>query len=135
MNNTQCCVIDADNYYVDLFSVYEDGEKVLHVYGYTMQPGDRMLDVSQPLKRLHVGGEGFVRPRWDASATAWVEGATAEELVAWEAEHPAPPAPPPSRVDELEVEVARLKAQNELQAQHQTFLEDCLLEMGNIVYA
>ncbi len=39
------------------------------------------------------------------------------------------------RVEELEAENARLKAQNELQAQHQTFLEDCLLEMGNVVYA
>ncbi|HIY53711.1 MAG TPA: hypothetical protein H9832_07125, partial [Candidatus Agathobaculum merdavium] len=81
---------DADNYYVDLFSVYEDGEKVLHVYGYTMQPGDRMLDVSQPLKRLHAGGAGFVKPRWDEDTAAWVEGATAEELAAWEAKHPAP---------------------------------------------
>ena len=90
MNNTQCCVIDADNYYVDLFSVYEDSEKVLHVYGYTMQPGDRMLDVSQPLKRLHAGGAGFVKPRWDEDTAAWVEGATAEELAAWEEAHPAP---------------------------------------------
>ena len=49
-----------------------------------------MLDVSQPLKRLHAGGAGFVRPRWDEDAAAWVEGATAEELAAWEAAHPAP---------------------------------------------
>ena len=44
-------------------------------------------------------------------------------------------APLPSRVEVLEAEVTRLRAQNELQAQHQTFLEDCLLEMGNVVYA
>ena len=49
-----------------------------------------MLDVSQPLKRLHAGGAGFVKPRWDEDTAAWVEGATAEELAAWEAKHPAP---------------------------------------------
>lgn len=51
--------------------------------------------------------------------------------------------PPVPTVDEqarekcaaLEAENARLKAQNELQAQQQAFLEDCLLEMGDIVYA
>lgn len=56
-----------------------------------------------------------------------------EEEIA--ADRSALPAPPPSRVEVLEAEVTRLRAQNELQAQHQTFLEDCLLEMGNIVYA
>jgi hypothetical protein len=39
------------------------------------------------------------------------------------------------RVEALEAENARLKAQNELQAQQQTFLEDCILEMGSVVYA
>ena len=56
-----------------------------------------------------------------------------EEEIA--ADRSALPAPPPSRVEVLEAEVTRLRAQTELQAQHQTFLEDCLLEMGNIVYA
>ena len=51
---------------------------------------------------------------------------------------PEPPLPGPSmeeRVSTLEKDNALLKAQNEMQAQQQTFLEDCLLEMGNIVYA
>ena len=56
-----------------------------------------------------------------------------EEEIA--ADRDALSAPLPSRVEVLETEVTRLRAQNELQAQHQTFLEDCLLEMGNIVYA
>ena len=56
-----------------------------------------------------------------------------EEEIA--ADRSALPAPLPSRVEVLEAEVTRLRAQNELQAQHQTFLEDCLLEMGNVVYA
>lgn len=56
-----------------------------------------------------------------------------EEEIA--ADRDALSAPLPSRVEVLEAEVTRLRAQNELQAQHQTFLEDCLLEMGNVVYA
>lgn len=49
-----------------------------------------------------------------------------------------PPAPPPT-VDEqivaLQLENKTLRAQVEMQEQKQTFLEDCLLEMGDIVYA
>ena len=36
---------------------------------------------------------------------------------------------------ELEAENTRLKAQIALQSQQQTFLEDCILEMADIVYA
>ena len=43
-----------------------------------------------PDRKQHAGGAGFVKPRWDEDAAAWIEGATAEELAAWEAEHPAP---------------------------------------------
>ena len=43
-----------------------------------------------PDRKQHAGSTGFVRPRWDEDAEMWVEGATAEELAAWEAEHPAP---------------------------------------------
>lgn len=39
------------------------------------------------------------------------------------------------RIAELEEENKTLKAQLELQDQKQTFLEDCLLEMGDVVYA
>lgn len=41
---------------------------------------------------------------------------------------------PPSN-DELAEENKRLKAQMEMQAQNITFLENCLLEIGDIVYA
>ena len=41
---------------------------------------------------------------------------------------------PPTN-DELAAENKRLKAQMEMQAKNITFLENCLLEMGDIVYA
>lgn len=50
-------------------------------------------------------------------------------------ERPPEPDAEPTETEKLQAEVTRLKAQNELQAQHQTFLEDCLLEIGSIVYA
>lgn len=44
------------------------------------------------------------------------------------------PELPPTN-DELAEENKRIKAQMEMQAQNITFLENCLLEMGDIVYA
>ena len=39
------------------------------------------------------------------------------------------------RVKELEAENKLLKEQVKMQSQQQTFLEDCLLEIGDVVYA
>lgn len=46
---------------------------------------------------------------------------------------PEPVIPPTN--EELAAENKLLKAQMEMQAQNITFLENCLLEMGDIVYA
>lgn len=46
---------------------------------------------------------------------------------------PEPVVPPTN--EELAEENKRLKAQMEMQSQNITFLENCLLEMGDIVYA
>lgn len=50
----------------------------------------------------------------------------------------SPPPPPPTtdeRVAKLEAENCKLKSQLQMQAQQQEFLENCLLEMGDVVYA
>lgn len=56
-----------------------------------------------------------------------------------EAYTPPPPEPEPSTTDErlekLEAENSKLKSQLQMQAQQQEFLENCLLEMGDVVYA
>lgn len=44
-----------------------------------------------PNLREHAGDDGLVKPVWDYGAEDWAEGATAEEIAAWELEHPAPP--------------------------------------------
>ena len=51
---------------------------------------------------------------------------------------PAPEPEPPTteeRVEKLETENSKLKSQLQMQAQQQEFLENCLLEMGDVVYA
>ena len=52
---------------------------------------------------------------------------------------PPPPEPEPptaeERMEQLEAENSKLKSQLQMQAQQQEFLENCLLEMGDIVYA
>ena len=52
---------------------------------------------------------------------------------------PPPPEPEPPTTDErvakLEAENSKLKSQLQMQAQQQEFLENCLLEMGDVVYA
>lgn len=58
-----------------------------------------------------------------------------EELDAYNAEHPEVEPEKPVTLEDLQAENKRLKAQMELQSQQQTMLEDCLLEMADIVYA
>ena len=90
MHYKHCCVVDAKGFYKDYVLVQTENEEQT-VVGYTMQDGDMLIDSeTTPDRKQHAGSTGFVKPRWDEHATAWVEGATAEELAAWEAEHPAP---------------------------------------------
>ena len=65
-----------------------------------------------------------------AQAEAWPGSITIEQVP----EDERPQTLPPTN-DELAEENKRLKAQMEMQAQNITFLENCLLEMGDIVYA
>ena len=88
------CVVDLDGIYQTVVRVMceqqDNGKPVETVLGYKLAEGERLIDAAPPAKRLHAGTMGFVRPRWDDTAETWVEGATAEELAAWETEHPDP---------------------------------------------
>lgn len=90
MNEISCCVVDAQGFYCAYVLVQTNGDKQT-VVGYTLQAGEVLVDSdTTPDRKQHAGDVGFVKPRWDEDAAAWVEGASAEELAAWEAEHPAP---------------------------------------------
>ena len=94
MNYKHCCVVDADGVYKEFVLVLleqsDGGETTESVQGYTLTAGERLLDVLPPIIKDHAGSAGFVRPRWDEGTETWLEGASAEELAAWEAEHPDP---------------------------------------------
>lgn len=80
---------------------------------------------------------GFLRLTVSNDTVTAMEGDSAA-WEAWKDSHPDPEEPAPTaaeRIGTLEQENRLLKAQVELQSQQQTFLEDCLLEMADIVYA
>lgn len=100
MNEKCCCVVDEKGFYLAYVLVQTNGNKQT-VVGYTLQAGEVLVDSeTTPDRKQHAGSTGFVKPRWDEDIKTWVEGATAEELAAWEAEHPAPAV-------DLDVEKAR----------------------------
>lgn len=89
-------VIDAEGRHVTYVLVkirdkpLEDGgtEPVEEVQNYTLKDGEQLVDAQPPVMRQHAGSTGFVSPIWDGSQ--WAETATADEIAAWEQEHPAP---------------------------------------------
>lgn len=88
------CVVDEDNLFItfcvcNLFSV-GDGIEVIPQGGYKVPDGCCLLAAKPPTMRSHAGTAGFITPKWDEDTEAWIEAATAEEIAAWEAEHPDP---------------------------------------------
>ena len=100
MDYKHSCVIDAQNFYKTFVLVLlvenEEGQQEEIIQYYTLQDGEQLVDTAPPVMRPYAGAAGFISPKWDADAAAWVEAASAEEIAAWEAEHPAPKAPEPS---------------------------------------
>ena len=91
MDYKHSCVIDANFIYKTFVLVIlaESEEKPQY---YELQEGEQLIDTAPPVVRPHAGAAGFVRPRWDADTSTWVEAATGDEITAWEEEHPDPNA-------------------------------------------
>ena len=89
--------------------------------GWAVIPGDMAIPETFPFVNVDTAG-GIV--------TAMTAGTVPEP-------EPAPDPEPTvgERVSKLETENGKLKSQIQMQAQQQEFLENCLLEMGDIVYA
>lgn len=137
-----CSVIDAEGKHVTYVLVkirdkpLEDGttEQVEEIQNYTLKDGEQLVDASPPVMRQHAGSTGFIAPIWDGSD--WQETATADEIATWEKEHPAPEVKPtPKSNAELEAENATLRQQVSALADQQSFYEDCIAEMAEVVYA
>lgn len=100
MKYKHSCVIDANFIYKTLVLVLlvqadqgQGEEQEWKVQNYTLAEGEQLIDTTTPIMRPHAGAAGFVSPKWDSDTSAWVEGATEEEIAVWEAEHPAPDLP------------------------------------------
>ena len=137
-----CSVIDAESKHVTYVLVkirdkpLEDGttEQVEEIQNYTLKDGEQLVDAQPPIMRTHAGSTGFLSPVWGGSD--WQETATADEIAAWEQEHPAPEVKPaPKSNAELEAENATLRQQVSALADQQSFYEDCIAEMAEVVYA
>ena len=137
-----CSVIDAEGRHVTYVLIkirdkpLEDGgtEQIEEVQNYTLKDGEQLIDAQPPVMRQHAGSTGFISPIWDGSQ--WAETAAADEIAAWEQAHPAPEIKPaPMTNAELEAENKLLKQQVSALADQQSFYEDCIAEMAEIVYA
>ena len=109
------CITDAQNRYKTLVLVInepdETGEIQERVQYYTLLEGERLIDAAPPAIRPYAGADGFIKPVWKGSK--WMESAANEEIAAWEAEHPAPPSPTPSREQQGLADIALKLAQQE----------------------
>lgn len=200
MTEKHCCVINAEKRYVTYVLVLVD-QGVETVQNYTLHDGEQLIDATPPVMRTSTAPAGYIVPVWDG--TAWAEGATEEEVAAWNELHPdwleadgiarirykmlsiirddegkevgqeegceaviqtmaaqydsnlalaqaeawpgsitiervpedeRPKAPPPSN-EELAAENKLLKQQVSALTEQQSFYEDCIAEMAEVVYA
>lgn len=121
MDYKHSCVIDAQNLYKTFVLVLlvesEEDQQEEKIQYYTLQDGEQLVDTAPPVMRPYAGADGFVSPRWDTDTAAWVEAATAKEIAAWEAEHPAPDVPdPPGPSGDLEQRVSTLETNSATKA-------------------
>lgn len=200
MTEKHCCVINAEKRYVTYVLVLVD-QGVETVQNYTLHEGEQLIDVTPPVMRTSTAPDGYIVPVWDG--TAWTEGATEEDVAAWNELHPdwlaadgiarirykmisiirddegnetgreagceasiqtmaaqydsnlalaqaeawpgsitvervpedeRPKTPPPSN-EELAAENKLLKQQVSALTEQQSFYEDCIAEMAEVVYA
>lgn len=95
MNYKHLCVIDGDFIYKTLvlvLLVQTDQEQEWKIQHYTPLEGEQLVDTAPPTMRPYAGAVGYIKPKWDADAAAWMEAATEGEIGAWETEHPNPNA-------------------------------------------
>lgn len=104
---------------------------------YELKDGETLIEAQPPVMRPYAGADGFITPHWNFEDSIWEEVATEAEISDWETEHPEPERfiTPEEKIASLEQENKILSQQIKLQAQQQEFLENCILEMGDVVYA
>ena len=127
-------VIDAEGFCVDFVRVdfvpnYDENGPCEgtheEVYYRKMQEGESLVYEPTPTGRTHAGTPGILKFRWNG--TAWEEAATADEIAAWEAEHPAPEPPGPTEEQVLGQMITDEQLERIAQGQEYTDLELAVL--------
>lgn len=88
-------VIDSEGFYVDFVlvlemeNVTENGASTSEwvIQNYTLKDGESLVDTQRPHARVNADDIGIIKFKWNG--TAWIEGATANEIAQWEIENPA----------------------------------------------
>lgn len=132
MNYKHACVIDSAGFYKTLVLVIsekdESGKVQQKIQSYTLKEGESVLDASLPVWKPYVGADGHIKPRWDGKQ--WVEGASSDEISAWEQQHPAPKPAPPT-IDEVNTQaIAELSL---VQAQQTAESNQAIAELSILI--
>ena len=124
-NNIKTNFVAGDLYRNALGEERYEPERYIKKEGETFLPYDFN---NQPIDRTHTGSSGFVKNKWTGSE--WVEGATPEEIAAWELDHPAPPAREPSVTEINTQAIAELSI---AQAQSDAVTQQALAELSILI--
>lgn len=99
------------------------------------QPFDSCVTLPDELLGAYLDCMGFCAVTVDEQGTVTAVMADEAELAAYKAEHPDTQPEEPVTVEELAAQNATLKQQVAALADQQSFYEDCIAEMAQIVYA
>lgn len=101
-------VTDSRGFYKTFVRKDESGAPMYYALG----EGESCINALPPLFRSTASGAGYVHPVWDPTAQEWTEGASPEEIAAFEAEHPdlEAKASMEKRVQNLEMETTAISA-------------------------
>ena len=127
-------VVNSKGEYVEYVLCHIQGA-VCTVQDYSITSTDILVDCPPPSMRIYKDDEGFILPIFNGEL--WTEGATAQEIMQWEQEHPAPEVipMPPTDIEVLQQENTLLKAQVGALSSQNDFHEELIVELANQVYA
>lgn len=125
------CVIKYCKY-VDFVIVEEYSDGSESPYMYELKQGESLVEANPPTMKVNADSVGFIKPLWNG--TEWAESATPQEIAEWDREHPAP-IPVPTDVEILQKENRLLKAQVSVLTDRNDMLEECIMEIADVVYA
>lgn len=120
---------------IQIYKIDENGLYTFETY-FVEEPNE--FEITIPCNTCEE--DDFYKPKWDGEK--WIEGATQEEIEEINKIDICPTKTIEERIEELEQENELLKQENQMlhtqveaTTQNQEFVESCLMEMAQVVYA